>query len=468
LDGAKTDKAFMSWLSSQTWESEEAIGHAVVAYMDGWNAASNEEWEKEVQRMRKDKAWSNPKLLKGKTAAETKKTLRSKLIRKAFQNPDQRSTLLPVIAKLAGDKMPKDLLDKFKGKEDEKDGKKASATKVAVKAPAGFEVENIKIGSKTAYLLKKGDTQIGFVKPGSKTKTDTFPSQVFKGIGAKAKMIAAFFPKSEKGKLDDADTGHATMYGSVDDALAYLAKGGKTASATKVAVKPETEDFVRWALSTQSPMHPKEVEAVVSRTLGIKTEDPKPKRGGARFWKGDAVKIDVSKHKSPKFDKAMYEKFNGKLGTITDAEAVDVLIAFKGEPAPVRFPGAQSARGVGIYKYTAPYTVQGSSKVEIIYNAGGKPTPDALIVVDAYRAGGGKTEKRAANYYTGYVVQASVGAKGYYFRAFPQQRVDPNSEGGYIPRTFNPSLGDLFYIGIFGKRPTRWEAELKKLEEAAN
>ena len=48
----------------------------------------------------------------------------------------------------------------------------------------------------------------------------------------------------------------------------------KAAGANKVAVKPETEKFVRWVLSTQTPMSSNEVEGFVERTLHIKTSAP--------------------------------------------------------------------------------------------------------------------------------------------------------------------------------------------------
>ena len=41
----------------------------------------------------------------------------------------------------------------------------------------------------------------------------------------------------------------------------------KEASVGKVAVKPETEDFTRWVMSTQAPMSPGEVATFVNRTL---------------------------------------------------------------------------------------------------------------------------------------------------------------------------------------------------------
>jgi hypothetical protein len=258
------------------------------------------------------------------------------------------------------------------------------------------------------------------------------------------------------------------------ESLALLKKMGldttKLAALNKAAIAPETEEFVRWVLSTQTPMSSSEVEAFVSRSLGIKTSPPvKRETGGPRFKRGDSVMIVADKHKAPKYDIGNYKLYNGKVGTVTETDGEDVLVAFQGVPAAVRFPGGMSPRGVGIYKYTAPYDIKGSDKIEMIYFAGGKPTEDQKIVVDAYLGRAKGTEKRSANYYTGHVVFASEGANGYYFRGFPQQRmqVDPQAEGGFQARTFNPALGEVFYIGVFGRRPSKWKDELAALDEAA-
>lgn len=255
----------------------------------------------------------------------------------------------------------------------------------------------------------------------------------------------------------------------LDPRLALLAskEEGKKQAGAKVAIAKDTEDFIRWVVSTQGPMSSTEVEAFVSRTLGIKTSPPVKKRTGSRFQRGDSVLIKAGKHTAAKFDRSNYDRFDGKIGTVTEVDGSDAMVAFKGERADVRFPGAQSPRGVGIYKYTKPYTITGSSKIEMIYNAGGKATPDQKVIVDAYRGRGRETEKRPVNYYTGHVVMASTGANGYYFRGFPQQRleVDPQSEAGFQARTFNPAFGEVLYIGIMNSRPSNWKAELERMDE---
>jgi hypothetical protein len=248
-----------------------------------------------------------------------------------------------------------------------------------------------------------------------------------------------------------------------------LADPTRVASFGKVAIKPETEEFIQWALNTQSPMSPHEVEAFVNRQLGIKTSEKVKKRPGPRFQRGDQVEIKKDKHKLKGADPAPYHLFNGKIGTVVEVDGDDALVAFKGEPAPVRFQKAQAARGVGIYSYKPPYEIKGSAKIEMIYEAGGKASPDAIATVEVYLGKGRGSEKRSGQYYTGHVTFASVGDNGFYFKGYPQQRmrVDPASEAGYQARTFNPSVGRVLYLGVFGSRPSRWKDELEKLRAEA-
>jgi len=236
----------------------------------------------------------------------------------------------------------------------------------------------------------------------------------------------------------------------------------------KVAGK-DTEEFGRWVLSTQAVMSPHEVETVVSRSLGIKTSPPVKARTGPRFQNGDKVIVCAEKHTGS--GKGTYELYDQKIGTCVGDDGLDLMLQMPGEVAPVRFEGGMKPRGVGVYKYTAAHTISGSAAMEMYYFAGGKTTDDAKVIVDAYIGRGGKRETRSANYYTGHVIFASVGEKGYYFRGFPQQRLQIEGTGckgdTFLPRTFNPAVGDIYYLGVLGHRPAKWKEELAKLDEAA-
>lgn len=257
--------------------------------------------------------------------------------------------------------------------------------------------------------------------------------------------------------------------------IASLLKHGHPVEAgmaeiDKVAIAKETSDFVEWVVNTHDAMSPQEVEHFVNSQLGVETAPPgeagAPK--GPRFKHGDMVVIRADKHPVGE-DKAIYDKFDGKVGTVTETEGLDVLVAFKGEPAPVRMSNGMKPRGVGIYKYTPPFDLPEKNKVEMVYFADPTATisDDQKVTVEKYMGKGQPGEKRSANYYTGFVGTAAKGANGFYFKMTPQQRVDPNSEGGNQFRAFNPAKGRLLYIGKPGKRPQGWKEALKAMQEQA-
>jgi len=346
-----------------------------------------------------------------RTAAETKTSLRKKLIRLAHDHPEKRATVFPMLTKLGVD------VSKLAAP------KTAADTRVAAMLTAiAADTSQPKKAATASKLLAK------------LAKGDKMPPELLEKF---------------KGKGDDKDD--------------------KKASVGKVAVKPETEAFGQWVMSTQSIMSPNEVESFVSRTLGVKTLPPQKGRSGPRFQRGDQVIVCASKHKGPGL--GTYKLYDNKTGTCVGSEGDDLMLAIKGEPAPIRFENGMKARGVGVYKYSAAYTLKGSAAIEMYYHAGGKPTSDAIIVVDAYLGRGRGTEKRSGGYYTGHIVMAATGKNGYYFRGYPQQRMDIDAKtcGGdtFLPRSFNPAVGKVWYIGLLGHRPNNWKDELKKLAEAS-
>jgi len=236
----------------------------------------------------------------------------------------------------------------------------------------------------------------------------------------------------------------------------------------KIAIAQETSDFIEWAMNTQQPMSPSEVTGFLG-VLGIDVQNPVQRRKGPRYRVGDRIEIIAKKHKDSS-SRQVYDEFDGKIGTVVGIDGDDVLVKLDSgsTKAPVRFPLGMKARGVGMYKHTDPYTIEGSHKVEIIYLAGGgNTTSDQQFVVNNYLSRARGPEKRSANYYTGHITQARYNKQGeIYFLAFPQQRVrvDPKSEAGFLPRAFNATKGQILYIGLADKRPSGWINELKDIQ----
>jgi hypothetical protein len=139
----------------------------------------------------------------------------------------------------------------------------------------------------------------------------------------------------------------------------------------------------------------------------------------------------------------------------------------------VTFPDGMNPRGVGLYRWTPAYDIEGSKKLEIIYEAGKEAKPDRMVVVKQYLGRGRGSVERKAPYYTGHAFSVRYNkAGGIYFSLRPQQRlhVDPQggkTEAGFDATSMNPEVGKLHYLGVFGKRPAGWKKELEEMRAQA-
>lgn len=243
---------------------------------------------------------------------------------------------------------------------------------------------------------------------------------------------------------------------------------------SKVAANQKTQDFVEWVVNTDPvPMTEAEIVKFVKGTLRMEIKPPIQKREGPRFQPGDRVKVQKDKHKD-EVTSGPYIEFNGKIGTVVAVEGQDALVKMDSGPSePVRFIGALKPRGVGLFKYTPAFVMEGSVAVEMVYymDAEADVKEEQAVVVEQYMGRARQGEKRSMNYYTGHLFNARLNQAGrVYFQMFPQQRVevDPESEGGFLARSFNPSKGKVLYIGRLNTdRPSGWDKELVDMRAKA-
>lgn len=252
---------------------------------------------------------------------------------------------------------------------------------------------------------------------------------------------------------------------------------------SKVAVNAKTQDFVEFVVNTDPvPMTEAEIVKFLKGTLRMEIHPPKPSKpsGTARFAIGDRVQVKKDKHKD-EATSGPYIEFNGKLGTVVSVvkneqggKNDDALVKMDSGPSePVRFPGALAPRNVGLFKYTPAFVVEGSVAIEMVYymDAEADVKEEQAVVVEQYMNRARKGEKRSMNYYTGHLFNARLNQAGQvYFSMFPQQRmeIDPESEGGFMTRSFNPTKGKVLYIGrLSTDRPTGWDKELAEMRAKA-
>lgn len=243
-------------------------------------------------------------------------------------------------------------------------------------------------------------------------------------------------------------------------------------AALKVAVSPDTEDFVEWVLATQSPMTEAQVTHYLEAKLG-RTPTPAPAAGasGRRTGPldvGEKVLIDKTKNTNT-LNADACERYHNRVAQIADKTPTGLVVQFYegNNDVPSNtltaekqfFDGFASGQKTGLYRWT-PRTdyqernVEKMTLFEVVYFRGGVPLDTRRMesIEDYINSGTLKGETRSSVYYTGVVRRFAENQKGeVYFTMSSTQRD--------APVTFNPKQGKLLYIGLAGKRPGGWKAE---------
>lgn len=247
----------------------------------------------------------------------------------------------------------------------------------------------------------------------------------------------------------------------------------------EAAEKKANADFATWVLSTTegNPIPSSEVESFV-KGIGAPIYTSAVKKQKPRFRKGNRYCVKADKH-TGKFPDPTFED-----GTPTSYKALDRMFgvvideggASKGDDLTMKmkngkvviFPQVQEQyRNVGIGAATDYSKIEGFGPIEVIYKADPSHKPleeQKQLAAEYISRGEDKNQKRSLNYYSGYVSAGGTGKNGFYMRIIAQQRYsgDPCDQFfGY--RSFNPTKGQVLYIGKRGQRPKGWEVELESI-----
>jgi hypothetical protein len=226
-------------------------------------------------------------------------------------------------------------------------------------------------------------------------------------------------------------------------------------TATDKTAAKDTADFVTWALKTQHVIPTERVVKFLERLGTPVAEGPSTNKRGEPLAKGELVQ--VQSNNAPSDLKDLLEPFNLQKGTITDVEGQDIVIQIQAGPL-LRVPGGTTAgKASGIFR-SSQMEEQGSMKhIEIVYLPANeqKPSQVAIERLKNYIENGmARGEERSPNYFSGYISKIEISKAGDpFFRVWTQQR------GGDV-RSMSPNKGQVYYIGIVGKRPGGWQAEL--------
>ena len=247
-------------------------------------------------------------------------------------------------------------------------------------------------------------------------------------------------------------------------------------AAIKVAVSPDTRDFLEWVIATQKPMSESEMVRFLEAKLG-ETPDPAPAKGQSDrkspttpLAVGEKVMVDKTKNTNT-LNTDSCVQYHNRVAQVDSVTREGLVVSFyrgnmdswadelTGEKQ--FFNGFTSGQKTGLYRWTPKSVSFDNSKYkkilfECVYLRGGT-TVDVRRKeqIEKYVE---KGENRSDIYYTGIVKKFAENQQGeVYFSLISQQRD--------LPANINPKKGKLLYIGIAGPahRPGGWINEAVKL-----
>lgn len=247
-------------------------------------------------------------------------------------------------------------------------------------------------------------------------------------------------------------------------------------AAIKVAVSPDTEDFVEWVLATQKPMSEAGMVKFLEAKLGT-TPTPAPLKGqsgrkSGALDVGEKVLVDKTKNTNT-LNMDACAQYHNRVGQVSEKASEGLVIQFyegdNNTPSNTLtnekqvFDGFASGSKTGLYRWTPRTDYQQANVgkkvlLEAVYLRGnvGVDVRRMDSIEDYVQQGVLQGESRSAVYFTGYVGRFAENQQGeVYFSLSTMQRDTVTS--------INPKKGQLLYIGVAGHRPSGWEPEAVQL-----
>jgi len=279
-------------------------------------------------------------------------------------------------------------------------------------------------------------------------------------------------------------------------AAAALPKGSadrrKLLAAIKVAVSPDTVDFIEWVLATQDRITEAETLKFLETKLGRPPTPASPKGQSGRkspiapLVVGEKVMVDRHKNTNT-LNTDAGERYHNRVGQIDSVNPDGVVVAFyrgdvdswadeltgekqlfiirKDRKLKSGLPDVSQTGGeTGLFRWTPKSTVMDRPTVsgilfECVYLRGGTSvdTRRTEQIQEYVERGLTRGDSRSSIYYTGAVGRFAINQQGQlYFSLVSQQRDTAHT-------MMNPTDGKLLYIGVAGKRPGGWKEEAVKL-----
>ena len=235
----------------------------------------------------------------------------------------------------------------------------------------------------------------------------------------------------------------------------------RTAATSHVAAK-DTLDFVTWALGTQQRVSLDRALAFLERHGVAQSVGTGETKRGQPVGEGELVEIQANNAPGDLLD--LLQPHHLRRGRVIKVEGEDIVIQFEGSNETLRVPGGTtSGRASGVYR-TSTVGESAGRHFEIVYLPANerKPTQVSIEVLQTYvERGLSGGEDRSENYFSGYIPSWKTSKDGNpYFMVWTQQR-------GGRPRTVSPAKGQIYYIGLVGRRPEIWKDEFAAMTSAA-
>lgn len=235
---------------------------------------------------------------------------------------------------------------------------------------------------------------------------------------------------------------------------------GHTAATSHLAAK-DTAAFVMWALLTQRPLPVDRVITFLERNGVHQSAGTGRTKRGQPIGLGEYVEIQANNAPGDLID--LLQPYHLRRGKVVKVEGEDVVIQFDATNEILRVPGGTTAgQASGVFRASIMENTSGRRHIEAVYLPANerKPTSVSVEVLKQYVDRGLEIgEERSENYFSGFATEWDTSKEGNpYFKLWTQQRSGR-------PRTLSPAKGQVYYIGLVGRRPGSWQNELDRVLE---
>lgn len=236
------------------------------------------------------------------------------------------------------------------------------------------------------------------------------------------------------------------------------------AHLVKEAFKDESGQFVAWCIMEDKKWSPAECQRLLDR-LGVPFVAAVESKKGP-LEKGEQVKCVAMTNANPK-NTDVCEEFDNQVGSIIDIDGGSLIVKFQ-RGGTGRFDGLKSGKETGLGRFKESIEADKRAGIEVVYISDKDAKPPSKLSLKRVREYVEKGleigESRSDIYHAGIATVQTENKEGQYYVKYRDM-----TRGGGDYRSFNPTKGQVLYLGTLGHRPGSWKNEFAKMvaEDAA-